>query len=150
MGARTHALLPYLKLTPVAATCLQKSRDPAFAQLLEESERALETKKGSAAAAKARKAGARGRKSEKQEDAELLAADASKTGDGEGEDEAFVFTESPACASASKAIWATTASSTADARFYCSRQGWYDARLPDPGPQLDDQPLPQWYKRHSR
>lgn len=68
----------------------QKQRDPEFAQLIEESERALTNKSAKKAG------GSRTRKSEKQEDAELLAAD-NREGEDGGEDEAFVFTESPSC-----------------------------------------------------
>jgi hypothetical protein len=63
----------------------QKGRDPEFANLLEESEKALAIKKNGG-----KKGNARTRKSEKQEDAELVA-------EGDAEDDTFVFTESPPC-----------------------------------------------------
>ncbi len=66
---------------------LQKGRDPEFAKLLEDSEKALATKKNGG-----KRGNARTRKSEKQEDAELIAEEVQ-----EGEDDTFVFTESPAC-----------------------------------------------------
>jgi SWI/SNF-related matrix-associated actin-dependent regulator of chromatin subfamily A member 5 len=54
---------------------------------LEESEKALATKKNGKGG---KKGNARTRKSEKQEDAELVAEE-------DNEDDTFVFTESPAC-----------------------------------------------------
>lgn len=67
---------------------IQKGRDQEFANLLEESEKALATKNGK----NGKKGNARTRKSEKQEDAELIAEEVQ-----EAEDDTFVFTESPAC-----------------------------------------------------
>ena len=73
----------------------QKQRDPEFAQLLAESEAAVESQK---AAGKKVASSRRGRKSEKQEDAELLADAGDKEGeDAKSDEETFVFTESPAC-----------------------------------------------------